>query len=146
MVFVGSPPCTAFSSWNIHINFAHMPAHNVDEIIHEGVLHLRFMISVYKLQHDGHRFFRHEHPAGAGSWSDPHMKQLLALDGDETAIADQCEYGLATWGPDGQPVLAKKPTQWASNSPFILRRLSKRCSGTHSHQHLEGGRAKKAET
>ena len=40
---------------------------------------------------------------------------------------------------------AKKPTRWMSSSAQMLRRLSKRCSGKHSHQHLVGGRAKSAE-
>ena len=73
------------------------------------------------------------------------MQALLSLRGVETTISDQCEYGLTTIGPTGEPVLAKKPTQWASNSSFIVRRLQRRCKGGHSHQHLEGGRASKAE-
>ena len=40
---------------------------------------------------------------------------------------------------------AKKPTRWASSSPHMLRRLSKRCSKNHEHQPLVGGRAKACE-
>ena len=40
---------------------------------------------------------------------------------------------------------AKKPTRWASSSPQMLKRLSRRCSKTHVHQHLVGGRAKACE-
>ena len=40
---------------------------------------------------------------------------------------------------------AKKPTKWASSSPHMLKRLSRRCQKDHVHQHLVGGRAKAAE-
>ena len=60
-------------------------------------------------------------------------------------ISDQCEYGLLTPDADGLPMPAKKPTRWMSSSPFMLDRLSRRCSGDHVHQHLVGGRAKTAE-
>ena len=38
-------------------------------------------------------------------------------------------------------VAAKKPTKWATTSEEMRSRLSTRCSKTHSHQHLLGGRA-----
>ena len=60
-------------------------------------------------------------------------------------VSDQCEYGLLTPDPSGVPTPAKKPTRWMSSSPFMLQRLSRRCSGEHQHQHLVGGRAKAAE-
>ena len=41
--------------------------------------------------------------------------------------------------------LSKKPTKWASKSLPMLARLSRRCSKTHRHQVLEGGRPKVAE-
>ena len=40
---------------------------------------------------------------------------------------------------------AKKPTKWMSSSMAMMRRLIRRCSGLHEHQHLVGGRAKAAE-
>ena len=59
LVVIGSPPCTAFSNWNTHLNFANMQAHKSDEIIQEGILHLRFVISIYKLHYDSKRCFLH---------------------------------------------------------------------------------------
>ena len=60
-------------------------------------------------------------------------------------VSHQCEYGLLTPDSDGVPNPAKKPTIWMSSSSFMLERLSRRCSGNHTHQHLSGGRAKAAE-
>ena len=49
LVIIGCPPCTAFSSWNTHMNYARMPADRVDAMLEEGKLHLRFMIKLYKM-------------------------------------------------------------------------------------------------
>ena len=56
-------------------------------------------------------------------------------------VSDQCEYGLVTRDVSGNLAPAKKPTRWATTSLQMVNRLSKRCSGTHKHQHLLGGRA-----
>ena len=69
------------------------------------------------------------------------MLRLLKSSKVNVTVADQCMYGLVTKGPEGEPMSAKKPTQWASTSPQMLKRLSTRCDGSHSHQHLIGGRA-----
>ena len=69
------------------------------------------------------------------------MLKLLRQKGVECVVSDQCQYGLTTPGPDGVLLPAKKPTRWASSSPSMLSRLSRRCNNDHVHQHLIGGRA-----
>ena len=69
------------------------------------------------------------------------MLALLDLPNVDTVVSDQCEYHLYTTGPNGERMLAKKPTKWASTSPQMLHRLRRRCRGDHTHQRLEGGRA-----
>ena len=145
LFIIGSPPCTACCRWNEYINFRYMPADKLLAMQKEGREHLRFMIDLYKIQIENNRFFLHEHPSSASSWDDPRMVSLLEMDGVSQVISDQCEYGLLTPDASGKPTPARKPTQWASNSPWMLKRLSTRCSGKHKHQALEGGRAKKAE-
>ena len=73
------------------------------------------------------------------------MEKLLREKGVKSVVSDQCMYNLMTHGEDGSPMLAKKPTRWASSSPWMLKRLSRRCSKDHIHQQLVGGRAKSAE-
>ena len=107
--------------------------------------HLRFVIGLYGIQISNGRHFLHEHPETAASWYDPAMVALLAMPKVSSVVSDQCEYGLLTPGPGGVPMPAKKPTRWASSSPQMLKRLSKRCSRDHDHQQLVGGRAKACE-
>ena len=90
------------------------------------------------------KHFLHEHPETARSWADALMQELLADERVGSIVSDQCEYGLVTPSQDGTPMPAKKPTRWASSSPYMLKRLSKRCSKTHQHQQLTDGRAKDA--
>ena len=59
--------------------------------------------------------------------------------------ADQCMFGLKTWGTSkSQLVLAKKPTRFMTTSQVLGRELSRRCDGSHEHQPLLDGRAKDA--
>jgi hypothetical protein len=142
---IGCPPCTFFSSWNQSMNHRKMDPVVVEKLRKEAVRHLRFVIGLYGIQVANGRHFLHEHPETATSWSDPAMVALLSLPKVSSVVSDQCEYGLLTPGPGGIPMAAKKPTRWASSSPHMLKRLSKRCSQTHDHQHLVGGRAKACE-
>ena len=72
------------------------------------------------------------------------MCRLMSHHDVQTVTSDQGEYGLLTRGPGGKPMLARKRTRWATNSPQMIDRLSRRCSGQHAHQPLEGGRTKDA--
>ena len=65
--------------------------------------------------------------------------------GVEVSNADQCMYGLKTWGPNGRKDMhAKKPTKFMTNCAQIKKELQKKCDGQHKHQTLMGwgGRAK----
>ena len=85
----------------------------------------------------------HEHPASASSWDLEEIKKLEKEEGVEISVADQCMYGLKTWGPDGRrQATAKKRTKFMTNCVGIARELSKQCNGEHEHQHLVNGRAK----
>ena len=142
---VGSPPCTFFSAWNQGIKNRKMDPERVEELRKQAITHLHFVIGIYRMQLDGGRHLLHEHPAGATSWNDDWVNRLLQHPRVATIISDQCEYGLLTPDAHGNPTPAKKPTRWMSSSPHMLKRLSRRCSGDHVHQHLVGGRAKAAE-
>ena len=138
---IGSPPCTDWSSWNIGINHRKMDPMEVERRMVEARVHLKFVVKLYKKQLAAGRHFLHEHPAGAKSWEEPYMVQLLENPSVKTVVSHQCEYGLTS--PDEKGVLqpVKKPTRWMSSSERMISRLSRRCSGTHTHQHLVGGRA-----
>ena len=73
------------------------------------------------------------------------MEKLLRDKQVSTIVSYQCEYGLLTPGPHGEPLPAKKPPKCASSSCHMLKRLSRRCKRDHTHQQLVGSRAKQAE-
>ena len=124
---IGSPPCTFFSSWNQGINHRRMSAEKVEQLRKEAILHLHFVVSLYRIQLLSGRHFLHEHPAGATSWNDDWIKKLLNHPKVSAVVSDQCEYGRLTPDANGTPTPAKKPTRWMSSSPHMLKRLSKRC-------------------
>ena len=73
-------------------------------------------------------------------WSGLQTALELAL-----SFGDMCMYGLVTPNSDRTGYLpAKKPTQFMSNSWYVLKELGTRNDKSHEHQHLVGGRACKA--
>ena len=123
-VLIGSPQCTAYSSLK-----AMHAAHADPELIRRekvrADMHMRFVTQLYEDQLHGGRYFLHEHPAYATSWSLECVQKILAMDGVDQAVADQCQYDQQD--RDGTPI--KKPTRFMSNSPEILKQLSRRCQG-----------------
>ena len=65
---VGSPPCTAFCSWNVRMNYPKMGPDRVRDFIREGRLHLRSMIHPCMCQAQAGRDLPHDHPQGVASW------------------------------------------------------------------------------
>ena len=93
----------------------------------EACQHIKFMASLYREQIDGGRYFLHDHQRSASSWALPCMQDLERRPGVSTVPADQYQYGfIMPTGPDTGR-LAKKPTDFMSNSPEILRSLGRRC-------------------
>ena len=141
---VGSPPCTAFCSWNAHMNFPKMDQAKVAAMIREGRVHLRFMIKIYKRQIAKGRYFVHEHPATAVSWDEKDMISLMAMRGVILTRADQCMFGLKTRADGGGVAAALKPTKFLTNSAQMAKLLRRRCDGKHGHQPLVSGRCEDA--
>ena len=124
LFLIGSPMCTAFSAWQFINNRKRDPA-TVEKEKAAGVMHLEWCCKMYAKQLDRGAYFLHEHPAGATSWKQDCIQRLLARDGVDRVVADQCQHGQET--EDGDPL--KKPTGFLSNSAEILRVLERRCKG-----------------
>ena len=77
------------------------------------------------MQMKGGRYFLHENPDQATSWQRPCVVELLKDEKVERIVGDQRQFGQQS--DRGDPM--KKPTGWMSNSPEILRALSRRCRG-----------------
>ena len=97
-----------------------------------AVVHLEFVSQLYQDQIDGGRYFLHEHPRWATSWSLRCIEKISNQSGVVTVHGDQCQYGAETQSSDsvsskGAPIL--KPTGFMTNSPEIAVALSRRCQG-----------------
>ena len=94
----------------------------------EGIRHMEFMAFLYKKQVDGGRIFLHENPAHARPWALTCIKKLMRNQGVHVVVADQCMFGLKTWGSSkSQLMLARKPTRFMTNSQVLGRELNRRC-------------------
>ena len=134
LLLVGSPMCTAFSTWQRINNLIRDPMVVKNEM-RDALVHLRFCVELYREQMRHGRYFLHEHPAYATSWQDDAMRELMGEIGVETAVCDQCQYGCKSF--DGSPV--KKPTQFLTNAPELAKRLRVRCNGRNGMCSPPGG-------
>ena len=91
---VGSPPCADFSL--LTRNFCHprMEPARVRRRLHAALVHLRFCCDIYKDQLRRGRHFVHEHPAGAASWVEEAVNEIMQMPGVDTVVMHQCQYGL----------------------------------------------------
>ena len=136
MFLVGSPPCTAFSTWQ-YLNNAKRPPEVTEAEWNAAVDHMEFVSELYAMQHQAGRYFLHEHPERATSWKIECIRRVASMQHVQETVCDQCQYGQE-W-TDGEPI--KKGTRWLSNSQCILQALSRRCTGRGGHcSRPKGGR------
>ena len=147
-LLIGTPMCTAFSSWQ-HINNKKRDPSVVESERKSGLMHLAWMCKLYAKQARAGRLFLHEHPAHATSWNEKCVLEVLQLKGVRRVTGDQCQYGQQA--ENGEPVM--KQTGFMSNCPDILDRLGKRCNGRQglcgrpgggTHQLCHGKTARRA--
>ena len=145
LLVASSPPCTVFCIWNTAMNYPRMKHEEVRRRRAEGLVHLAFAAEICAMQVRGGRYFLHEHPATADSWHQEPMAKLLGMQGVQTVVGDMCAFGMTTVGPSGEQLPVLKPTRWASNAPWLLKRLGVRCTSRsaaatarHAHAKLAG--------
>ena len=124
LFLVGSPMCTAFSTWQ-RLNATRRDPKTVQKEYIKAMVHLEFVCQLYRDQVAAGRYFLHEQPASNSSWHERCITALLATDGVDRCVGDQCCYEQR----DRRGGAVKKPTGWMSNSPEVLRMLSRRCQG-----------------
>ena len=83
LLLVGSPMCTAFSTWQRINNLIRDPQ-VVQREMRDALVHLRFCVELRREQMRHGRYFLHEHPAYATSWQDDTMRELMGEHGVET--------------------------------------------------------------
>ena len=107
----------------------------IDARLAAAAVHMEFVCKMYKKQLAAGRHFLHEHPAGATSWRLPCIMDVLAQEGVDRVVGDQCQYGQTDSG--GAPL--KKPTFWMSSSRHVLESLRQRCLGRNGGCSSGGG-------
>ena len=128
-LLIGSPMCTAFSTWQ-RLNWARSNDRaGMARAYAEAVVHMRFVAELYAEQSAGGRYFLHEHPAYASSWQLECIADVMKLPNVQRVTGDQCMYGAEIQsGPDrGEPI--NKPTGFMTNSDELAQVLCARCSG-----------------
>ena len=147
-VLIGSPECTPFSTWQYINRAKHSNPVHMDRAKTAAEVHIRFVCELYQEQIDGGRYFLHEHPMWATSWSMKCVQSILEQEEVQKVRCDQCMYGAATkqrsgttgvdardgtgtTGVDAQPIM--KPTGFMTNSPRVAAALSGRCTGKDGH-------------
>ena len=123
-LLIGTPMCTAFSTWQ-YINNKKRDPSVVERERRAGVSHLSWMCKLYQRQAKAGRLFLHEHLAHATSWNERCILEVLQLKGVSRVTGDQCQMGQQT--ESGEPIM--KQTGFMSNCEDILERLSQRCKG-----------------
>ena len=128
LFLIGSPCCREFSTWQA-LNAARGDAAAYAARKKDAEKHLEFVCTMYREQAEHGRYYLHEHPAGASSWSVPCIENVMAMPGTNRIVGDQCQYGAqARRGPEqGSPIC--KPTGWMSNAEEVLKALERRCQG-----------------
>ena len=74
ILLIGSPMCTAFSTWQRLNDARSINVEARQQAYAKACQHIKFVASLYREQLDGSRYFLHEHPQFASSWQQPCMK------------------------------------------------------------------------
>ena len=96
-LIVGSPMCAMFSALQNLTPWSE----EKQQRWREDRKHLQFVGELYKQQVKEGRWFLHIHPASATSWSLKEITDVMDMEGVDVTAADQCMFGLKTWGMDG---------------------------------------------
>ena len=149
LLLIGSPMCTMFSQLQ-SMNWG--KSSERDAVMYQdwkkAVRHMEFVSKLYKIQLEGGRYFLHEHPRSASSWTLKCMKRIIQTPGVYRVEADMCRFGLTATDEFGRG-LVKKPTSFLTNSLCIADAIGLKCNNSsavhpHRHVHLVERRARDA--
>ena len=124
MLLVGTPMCTAFSTWQA-INDLKRDPEEVNREKIKAMVHLKFCCQLYEYQAEQGIYFPHEHPSMAASWDKDCIKKILRIPGVKRVLAHQCQYQAET--KKGEPI--KKPTGFMTNCRGVAEELCRLCTG-----------------
>ena len=75
---IGSPPCTMFSSLQ-NLSKKKKNKAKFYTAMESAKEHVKFCLEIYKMQMYAGRYFLHEHPSSASSWSKPEVVNMIEV-------------------------------------------------------------------
>ena len=129
-MLIGSPPCTAFSVLQ-GLNNHKRDQSVVAKELADACAHVAFCFELYEIQRKAGRFFMHEHPSPASSWSRPEVLQMLLRQDVEPIEVDMCSFGMTASDEHGEAFVRKR-TKILTNSVEVARRVEKHAPATIS--------------
>ncbi len=129
-IIIGSPECTHFCLFQAMDMARSKDVEAMKRAKTAAIVHLDFVAQLYADQISRGKYFLHEHPLRATSWTEDPIAKILQRSDVIRVHGDQCQYGAEVQsGPHaGRPIL--KPTGFMTNAPAVARALSLRCQGT----------------
>lgn len=139
-MLIMSPMCGLFSQFQ-GLNYSRMSPEDVEDKLRRGISHLKFCMSLCRVQSDRKRHFMIEHPANASSWTLATIKEIMKLPNVMVIDFDFCQYNMRSKDAQGEG-LVKKRTKVMTNSTRFAKRLMKaQCTQDHRHVPLVNYRA-----
>ena len=87
-MLIGSPMCTAFCTWMALNEARSSDKAAIAEAKRKAIVHIAFVLSLYRAQLDGGRYVLHEHPIHATSWQLGAVQELMAAPSVQRAQGD----------------------------------------------------------
>ena len=129
-IIIGSPECTHFCSFQAMNMARSKDVEAMKRAKTAAIVHLKFVAQLYADQIARGKYFLHEHPLRATSWSEDEIAKILQRPDVIRVHGDQCQYGAEVHSGKhaGKPIL--KPTGFMTNAPAVARALPLTCQGT----------------
>ena len=109
----------------------------------EAKIHLAFCAELYKMQIESGRYYLHEHPTSALSWSESCIQNIINHTDNFVTRIHMCAYEMKIPDKSGNEYVCK-PTHFLTNSPIVAARIERKCDKNHQHAQLQGSRIKQA--
>ena len=101
----------------------------MDRALAAATRHLDFVVSFYREQIEGGRYFLHEHPLHTFLGSVMPVERLWQTPNVLRAHVDKCIFGAEARSGQSIGMLVKKHKGFLTNSPCVAETLNKRCQG-----------------
>ena len=122
-MLIGSPICSRWSN-SMHLDWDTMDEETQGELMGKAAVHLKFVCKLYKLQHDGARYYMHEHSQGTQTGKEEFIRTITEHIGARFLVIEGGESGRRATGERSN---CRHTMQlWLTNSPAMGATLNQR--------------------